>query len=98
MQQSTTILNGSILLYEVGTESLYIMQSRFKLYVHCIILWSVCRNNFTCTKRILLTLSILQPWIYSLIIQRIIWKRHDNNYEDSLLMVRVVCLNMPENL
>ena len=59
MQQSTTFLNGSILLYELGTESLYIMHIILVYYVHYIIWWLVCKTKFTCTKCILHTLSIL---------------------------------------
>jgi hypothetical protein len=38
---------------------------------------------------------LLLLWLYSLTVQRTIWKRYDNNYEDSLMMARV-CSNMLE--
>ena len=67
----------------------------------------ICRTNLTCTQCILHTLSILQLVstyhtchrqgifvVNTPVVQRTIWKRYDNNYENSLTMAPVLCRNM----
>ena len=78
------------------------------LYAPCTLQRLVCRTNCTYIKCILHAISYLShvsahackgiTGIYSLIIQRTIWKRYENNYEDSLMAARAMCRYISQNL